>query len=329
MEEAKGLCFMGDRSLNMSVIILLFLFTVSLIGVIKSADIFVDRIVDIGRALGISQIILGVTVAAAGTSLPEFGSALISVLTGNPDLGVGVVIGSNIWNIAGIIGISAILSCAVTTNQDEIRRDGLFGLLNILILTFFMLMGPVGPLTGVVLLALYGVYLWVLIKKQRGYYTSHLMDHGEVDAKTIIYAILGFTGLVVFCRILVYSAVGIAEILNVPEMIIGLFALAIGTSLAELVVAVNSAMKRMCSLSLGTVLGSNIFNILIGIGVPSLFVKIPVEPLSLILDAPVLMGVTVAVMYFMWTDMELRRVEGVALVAFYLAYAVLRITLTR
>lgn len=321
--------FYGERSLNMSVIILLFLFTVSLIGVIKSADIFVDRIVDIGRALGISQIILGVTVAAAGTSLPEFGSALISVLTGNPDLGVGVVIGSNIWNIAGIIGISAILSCAVTTNQDEIRRDGLFGLLSILILTFFMLMGPVGPLTGVVLLALYGVYLWVLIKKQRGYYTSHLMDHGEVDAKTIISAILGFTGLVVFCRILVYSAVGIAEIMNVPEMIIGLFALAIGTSLAELVVAVNSAMKRMCSLSLGTVLGSNIFNILIGIGVPSLFVRIPVEPLSLILDAPVLMGVTVAVMYFMWTDMELRRVEGVALVAFYLAYAVLRITLTR
>ncbi|WP_432703469.1 calcium/sodium antiporter [Methanothermobacter thermautotrophicus] len=308
---------------------LLFLFTVSLIGVIKSADIFVDRIVDIGRGLGISQIILGVTVAAAGTSLPEFGSALISVLTGNPDLGVGVVIGSNIWNIAGIIGISAILSCAVTTNRDEIRRDGLFGLLSILILTFFMLMGPVGPLTGVVLLALYGVYLWVLIKKQRGYYTSHLMDHGEVDAKTIISAILGFIGLVVFCRILVYSAVGIAEIMNVPEMIIGLFALAIGTSLAELVVAVNSAMKRMCSLSLGTVLGSNIFNILIGIGVPSLFVKIPVEPLSLILDAPVLMGVTVAVMYFMWTDMELRRVEGVALVAFYLAYAVLRITLTR
>ncbi len=198
--------FYGERSLNMSVIILLFLFTVSLIGVIKSADIFVDRIVDIGRALGISQIILGVTVAAAGTSLPEFGSALISVLTGNPDLGVGVVIGSNIWNIAGIIGISAILSCAVTTNRDEIRRDGLFGLLSILILTFFMLMGPVGPLTGVVLLALYGVYLWVLIKKQRGYYTSHLMDHGEVDAKTIISAILGFTGLVVFCRILVYSA---------------------------------------------------------------------------------------------------------------------------
>ena len=111
-------------------------------------------------------------------------------------------------------------------------------------------------------------------------------------------------------------------------MIVGLFALAIGTSLAELVVAVNSARKHMCSLSLGTVLGSNIFNILIGIGVPSLFVKIPVEPLSVVLDAPILIAVTVIVMYFMWTDMELRRVEGVVLLIIYIIYAALRIATT-
>jgi len=77
------------------------------------------------------------------------------------------VIGSNIWNIAGIIGISATLSCAVTTNRDDIRRDGVFGLLSILILSSFMLMGPIGSLTGAVLLSLYGVYLLILIKKQR------------------------------------------------------------------------------------------------------------------------------------------------------------------
>jgi cation:H+ antiporter len=313
----------------MSPIILIVIFCTSLIGVIRSADIFVDRIVDIGRALGISQIILGVTVAAAGTSLPEFGSAMISVLTGSPELGVGVVIGSNIWNIAGIIGISAILSCAVTTNRDEIRRDGLFGLLSILILSYFMLMGPIGPLTGAVLLSVYGVYLLILIKKQRKYYTSHLIEGGDAGWKTITTAILSFVGLVVFCRVLVYSAVEIAGVLHIPEMIVGLFALAIGTSLAELVVAVNSARKHMCSLSLGTVLGSNIFNILIGIGVPSLFVKIPVESLSVVLDAPILIAVTVIVMYFMWTDMELRRVEGVVLLIIYIIYAALRITTTR
>lgn len=132
----------------------------------------------------------------------------------------------------------------------------------------------------------------------------------------------------VFCRVLVYSAVEIAVALHIPEMIVGLFALAIGTSLAELVVAVNSARKHMCSLSLGTVLGSNIFNILIGIGVPSLFVKIPVEALSIVLDAPVLIVLTVIVMYFIGPDMELRRVEGVVLLIIYIIY-LLRIAITR
>lgn len=133
----------------------------------------------------------------------------------------------------------------------------------------------------------------------------------------------------VFCRVLVYSAVEIAVAPHIPEMIVGLFALAIGTSLAELAVAVNSSRKHMCSLSLGTVLGNNIFNIPIGIGVPSLFVKIPVEPLSVVPDAPVLIVVTVIVMYFMWTDMDLRRVEGVVLLIIYIIYAALRIAITR
>ncbi len=312
----------------MSVIILIFLFIASLLGVIKSADIFVDSIVDIGGALRIPQIMLGVTVAAAGTSLPEFGSAMIAVLTGNPDLGVGVVIGSNIWNIAGIIGISTTPSCAVTTNQDEIKRDGLFGLLSIILLLIFMIMGMVGFLAGAVLLLLYAIYLRILIKKQRRYCLNHPQVEGEIKPKTVLYAITGFIGLIILCRVLVYSAVEIAEIASVPEMIIGLFALAIGTSLAELVVAVNSARKHMCSLSLGTVLGSNIFNILIGIGIPSLFVKIPVEPLSVILDAPVLIAVTLILMYFMWTDMELRRTEGVSLLIIYILYASVRIYLT-
>ncbi|ADL59041.1 predicted cation antiporter [Methanothermobacter marburgensis str. Marburg] len=209
------------------------------------------------------------------------------------------------------------------------RRDGLFGLLSILILSSFMPMGPIGPLTGAVLLSIYCVYLLILIKKQRKYYTSHLIEGGDAGWKTIVTAVLSFAGLVVFCRVLVYSAVEIAVVLHIPEMIVGLFALAIGTSLAELVVAVNSARKHMCSLSLGTVLGSNIFNILIGIGIPSLFVKIPVEPLSVVLDAPILIVVTVIVMYFMWTDMELRRVEGVVLLIIYIIYAALRIAITR
>ncbi|RJS48908.1 MAG: cation transporter [Methanobacterium sp.] len=312
-------------------LILVALFCIALVIVIKSANVFVDNLVEIGRFLGISPIILGVTVAAAGTSLPEFGSAIISVFTGNPDMGVGVVIGSNIWNICGIIGVSALLSCVITTNQEEIKRDGFMGLLAALVLATFMLLGFINQITALVLILMYGAYLYFLIKNQQKYYNIHHHVDKTPDKpfnyKQLAWTILGFIGLIISCRLLVYSAVELAQLANIPEMIVGLFALAIGTSLAEMVVAITSAMKKMCSLSLGTVLGSNIFNILMGIGIPALFIEIPVDPLSVVLDAPVLIVVTLLLLYFMRSDMKLTRREGSLLLGIYGVYAFLRIAI--
>ncbi|MBU4536227.1 MAG: calcium/sodium antiporter [Euryarchaeota archaeon] len=312
-------------------LILVVLFCIALVIVIKSANVFVDNLVEMGRFLGISPIILGVTVAAAGTSLPEFGSAIISVFTGNPDMGVGVVIGSNIWNICGIIGVSALLPCVITTNQEEIKRDGFMGLLAALVLATFMLLGFINQITALVLILMYGAYLYFLIKNQQKYYNIHHHVDKTPDKpfnyKQLVGTILGFIGLIISCRLLVYSAVELAQLANIPEMIVGLFALAIGTSLAEMVVAITSAMKKMCSLSLGTILGSNIFNILMGIGIPALFIEIPVDPLSVVLDAPVLIVVTLLLLYFMRSDMKLTRREGSLLLGIYGVYAFLRIAI--
>ena len=107
------------------IVTLIAVLVIALIIVIKSADVFVDNLVDIGGALGISQIILGVTASAIGTSLPEFGSAMIASLTGSTDIGVGCVIGSNIWNIAGILGISATAAGIIRADTSGISRDGL------------------------------------------------------------------------------------------------------------------------------------------------------------------------------------------------------------
>lgn len=303
-------------------------FIVSLIIVIKTADLFVNNLVKIGEHLGISQIILGVTVSAIGTSLPEFGSAMIAVLTGSPDIGVGVVIGSNIWNIAGIIGISALISCFIETNRDEIIRDGSMTLLTVLILLFFMIIGEITKITGIVLIVVYIGYIWILIKAQKKYYTyknPNKIARKPINHKNILFAIVGLIGLIVGCRILVYSGVELARIANIPEMIIGLFALAIGTSAAELTVAITSARKKMCSLSLGTVLGSNIFNILLGVGIPALIINIPVEPLSVIFDAPVLIFVTILLLIFMKSNLEISRAEGIILMGIYAIYAIIRI----
>lgn len=316
------------------ILILIVLLIISLIIVIKSADIFVDNLVDIGGALGISQIILGVTAAAIGTSLPEFGSAMIASLSGSVDIGVGTVIGSNIWNIAAILGISAIAAGTIRTDSSGINRDGLMTLATGIILIIFMLLGDINWIASVVMIALYIFYLWRLIKSQKEYkkgkikeeitYESH--EKKPIDKKKIGFVILGLAGLIVGCRILVYSGVELARIAGIPEMIMGLFTLAIGTSIPELVVTLSSAMKGLHELSIGTILGSNTFNILIGIGIPALIIDIPVEKLSLTFDAPVMIFVTVLLLLLVKRSGKLTRNGGIILLATYISYAAIRLT---
>jgi cation:H+ antiporter len=316
------------------IVALIAVLIIALIIVIKSADTFVDNLVDIGGALGISQIILGVTAAAIGTSLPEFGSALIASLSGSVDIGVGTVIGSNIWNIAGILGISATAAGVMQTDSKGINRDGLVTLGTGLILIFFMLFGNINWTASVVMIVFYIFYLWRLIKAQKKYTNNKKRDIIEYksekksfDKRKLILVLLGLAGLIIGCRLLVYSGVELARIAGIPEMIMGLFTLAIGTSIPELVVTLSSAMKGLHELSVGTVLGSNTFNILIGIGIPALFIDIPVDRLSLTFDAPVMIFVTVLLLLLIKKNGKLTRVSGIILMATYIAYAVIRLTI--
>ncbi|MDD3984476.1 MAG: calcium/sodium antiporter [Methanobacterium sp.] len=318
--------------LELVIFILLLIF--ALIIVIKSADIFVDNLIDIGGALGISQIILGVTASAIGTSLPEFGSAMIASLSGNVDMGVGTVIGSNIWNIAAILGISAIAAGVIRTDSRGINRDSLMTLITGIILIVFMLLGDINWIASVTMILLYLFYLWLLIKSQKEYKKGKDKEElanektvkQPVDKRKVLFVIIGLAGLIIGCRILVYSGVELARMAGIPEMIMGLFTLAIGTSIPELVVTLSSAMKGLYELSIGTILGSNTFNILIGIGMPALFMSIPVEKLSLTFDAPVMIFVTVLLLFLVKTRGKLTRVGGIILLATYIAYAVIRLT---
>ena len=321
---------------------LIIILIISLLIVIKSADIFVDNLVEIGALLGISQIILGVTASAIGTSLPEFGSAMIATLSGSVDIGVGTVIGSNIWNIAGILGITAAFTGVIKSDTKGLKRDGAITLATALILMFFMFFGDIGKIAAIIMIVVYAFYLRNLIKAQKEDTENNKLEIEEkseienlneksgsklksISPKTIIWTLIGFAGLIVGCRLLVYSGTGIGKILGIPEMIMGLFVLAIGTSIPELVVTFSSAMKGLHDLSIGTVLGSNTFNILIGIGVPALILNVPVEHTSLIFDAPVMIFVTVLLILLIKRDMKLSRIDGLILMATYIAYAVIRI----
>ena len=320
---------------------LIVILIISLLIVIKSADIFVDHLVEVGALLGISQIILGVTASAIGTSLPEFGSAMIATLSGSVDIGVGTVIGSNIWNIAGILGITAAFTGVIKSDTKGLKRDGAVTLATALILMFFMFFGDIGKIAAIVMIIVYAIYLRSLIKAQKEDAESNKIEIEEkselenneksgsklksIPPKSIAWILVGFAGLVIGCRLLVYSGTGIGEILGIPEMIMGLFVLAIGTSIPELVVTFSSAMKGLHDLSIGTVLGSNTFNILIGIGVPALILNVPVDHTSLIFDAPAMIFVTVLLLLLIKKDMKLTRSNGLILLATYIAYAVIRI----
>ncbi|MBI4813101.1 MAG: calcium/sodium antiporter [Methanobacterium sp.] len=334
------------------VIALIGVLIIALVIVIKSADVFVDSIVEIGGALGISQIILGVTASAIGTSLPEFGSAVVASLTGSTDLGVGTVIGSNIWNIAGILGISAAVAGMIQTNKSGLLRDWLMTLITGLILLFFMLFGDISWPVAVVMIVAYCFYLWILIKAQKKHSneTSRLDESQEkqlkennnleediekkseekveknVTKKTYLYVLLGIAGLIVGCRLLVYSADELGSMFGISDMVMGLFVLAVGTSIPELVVTLSSAMKGLHDLSLGTVLGSNTFNILIGIGIPALLLNVPVDRISLTFDAPVMIFVTLLLMALIKMGKgKLNRWGGIVLMITYMAYAIIRI----
>jgi len=313
---------------------LIVLLLICLVIVIKSADIFVDNLVEIGLVLGISEIILGVTASAIGTSLPEFGSAMIAILSGNHDVGIGCAIGANIWNMSGIIGISAIFAGLITISAREVRRDGVMALITALtLMVSLFVMKSMSFIFGVVLILMYVVYLWILIRAQKNSEIEEVKccevtekgdEQRSLKFRTILLAFAGLFGLALGCRFIVYCTIEISEILNIPGALAGIL-LALGTTAPEFFTVLSSAKKGLNSLAIGTVFGSNIFNILIGLGIPSLFVLIPVDPLTIYFDTPVMVSITILLLLLIKRGMKLTRVEGSILVASYVIYMVVRV----
>lgn len=305
---------------------------VSLIMVIKSADLFVDNLVEIGLALGISEIILGVTASAVGTSLPEFGSAMIAILTGSPEMGISVAIGANIWNIAGILGISAIIAGVIAAKKGDIKRDGGMTLLTAIVLTAFMfLFGELTFIVGIILIMLYMGYFWILVKEQKKVHAKnqiavHKDDKNQITKKSVLYVLIGLVGLAMGCRIIVYSTVELAEIASIPAALAGIL-LAFGTTAPEFFTVLTSARKGLSSLAIGTVLGSNIFNMLIGLGLPALFITIPVETITSSLDAPAMVLVTILLLAILKKDKKITRIGGIILLASYISYIGIRVVI--
>lgn len=271
---------------------------------------------------GISPLLVGLTVVGFGTSAPEMLTSVQAALAGSPGIAVGNVVGSNIVNILLILGLAAVI-LPVPVGRAAFRRDGTAVVLATALGVAICLIGEVGRLSGLVLLAGLAAYLYIAWKGERdsgGGAEPDLEGAGLSPLKAALYVLAGLVALVVGASLLVDGAIELARGLGVSETVIGLTVVAVGTSLPELVTSVMAALKRQSDLAFGNVLGSNIFNILGILGVTALVSPLSAPPEILKLDVWVMSAATLALILVCVTSWRISRLEGALMMAVYAAY---------
>ena len=291
---------------------------------VKGADLFVDGASGIAKKFGISELIIGLTIVAMGTSAPEAAVSIAAAAKGSAGISIGNVIGSNIMNIFIILGVVAEMP------------------FTILVTAVFVLMGRDGLITrldGAILWAGLLLYIAYLLRqaKQKPAEAPTQAETGAASAATaepaaevpaeapsiwklIALTIAGLAVILVSSDYAVDAAVALAKIFNISDRVIGLTIVALGTSLPELVTSVTAALRGNADLAVGNVVGSCIFNLLFVLGTSALILPILCAP-NFLSDAYVAVGATVLLLIFGYTQMKIARWEGALLVACYAAYA--------
>lgn len=294
-------------------------------------EVLVDNSIRLARSFGVSELVIGLTVVAFATSAPELAATLTAAYRGSPDIAIGNVLGSNIANLGLILGMTALVF-PLATSRRFIRREVLF-MVVVTLATFPVLRSGyfVGRLEGLLLLGILTCFLVVSLRD-----TGHQPAPGELGEETgperpLLFSVLGITlgvGLLVGgAQALVTGATEIARAFEVPERVIGLTLVALGTSLPELAASVVAARRQKGDLVLGNVIGSNIFNLLCILGLTSLVHPIAVAEKALSLDFWVTFGISVFLLLMLLIRPVLGRTAGVLLLATYFGYSIYLLTL--
>lgn len=296
---------------------------------VGGAEFLVRGAARVALTIGISPLVVGLTVVAFGTSAPELAVSMVSTFTGDGDLAMGNVIGSNIFNILVVLGISALI-IPLVVHQQLVRFDVPFMIAISLLLLLLGLDGRIGRLDGLLLVIGVISYTTFLIRKSRKegkevkdeYEAEFGSEEENVWWKNVMWIVLGMGGLVLGSKWLVDSAVSIAEAYQVSELVIGLTIVAMGTSLPEVATSVVAAVKGERDIAVGNAVGSNIFNILSVIGFSSLISPggVAVSKAALTFDLPVMIGVAVACLPIFFTKYCITRLNGAFFILYYGAY---------
>ncbi|MDX1318722.1 MAG: calcium/sodium antiporter [Oceanospirillum sp.] len=288
-----------------------------------SADRFIAGAAATARNIGMSPMLIGMTIVSIGTSAPEILVSAIAAIGGNPGLAVGNALGSNIANIGLVLGVTALIA-PLPINMKLMRKEIPLLLGVTLIAGAVMIDGQITMTDSFILVAALVLSLLWLFKGDAdamGDQEDEIPDMPQ--GKAIFWLLLGLAILIGSSRMLVWGAVNIATSFGVSDVIIGLTIVAIGTSLPELAASVASALKRHHEIALGNVVGSNIFNLLAVLPVPGFFATVAIDPDVMSRDYATMAGLTVlvaALIIIMRKKGKLNRLEGGILSLIYIGY---------
>lgn len=303
------------------------------IALVWSADRFLSGAAACATNLGVSKMLIGLTVVSVGTSAPEILVAMFAAIDGNPLLAVGNAIGSNIANIGLVLGVTALI--APLPFSKHVRQAELPWLLGATVLALVLLFDrTLSFLDACLLLAGLAAILWRLVqsqKKPNNELAASLQEEiNELPDMTtqqgVAWLVLGLIVLLISAQVLVYAATDIAHQLGVSEMIIGLTVVAIGTSLPELAATVGSAIKGHPDIAIGNVVGSNILNILAVLAVPGLLTATTIDSVALWRDCGMMLALTLMLALFAYginSQAVITRFEGAVMLLAWIGYNIL------
>ena len=308
-----------------------------LVLLVVGGELLVRGAVAIAGRLGVSPLMIGLTIVGMGTSMPELAASVQAALAGSPGIALGNIVGSNIANSMLILGVAALLA-PIAVARGTLWRDGGVGVLAVVALLALGLTTGLGRMAGLTLIVLMVGYL-VLAYRQEKHAAAHSAAFDKAAALenidpalgtqtqrqsgwavSLAFLIAGLVCIVGGGTLLVNAAVTIAREFGMSETLVGLTIVAVGTSLPELVTSAVAALRKQSEVALGNVLGSNIYNVLFIGGVTGTIAPTTVPQSILGFDLPLLIAVSLGVMVLAWTGARISRIEGLALVAGYALY---------
>lgn len=301
---------------------------ISLAGIVFGADYLVAGAVSIARKFKVSDFVIGAAIVGVGTSMPELVVSFIGAIQGNADVAIGNVVGSNIFNILGILGITAIFF-PIAVNKDNMKFEmplciGVSILLTILVFNFFNGNVPtISRVDGLVLLLCFALFMWYSFYRDRKQNTSGPQQTVTQEEKTplwlaVVKVLGGLAVLITSCDFFVDNAVLIAKSFGVNDAFISLTLIACGTSLPELAASVAAALKKNTQLALGNIIGSNIFNITLILGMSSQVMPLNSSGITAV-DYAVMIGAAIATVILGWKG-KIGRLSGTLLFISFIAY---------